>query len=178
MKEDFRQTQYILAFDQTLGNTGVALLAEDGGDPSILKTWLIKRPEDGLKGFAATYARAEALRTSLRHFFLREIGYKSITRVVHEMPAAYGYRTESSLIAGYVLQTVVADLGMKPPALIANQHAKKVLTGGPKATKAEVKAAVSAFLPEDGLKPWNEHTADAAMLGYTYIIDERGVTDV
>jgi Holliday junction resolvasome RuvABC endonuclease subunit len=172
----------ILAFDQTLGNTG-AVLIHDAGPEHLLhvfRAWTFGRPTDSLKSFEATYSRAETLRDRLTRFMQTEINTPEIEAIVHEMPAVYGYRTESSLIAGYVIRTVVRDLGIKAPVVVvSNQHAKKVLTGTSKANKAEVKAAVRdrMFVAPD-VKPWNEHTADAAMLGYTHIMDTRGAVNV
>lgn len=178
MKSAGVDIMWTLAFDQTLGNTGVALLADVGrGKPTVMSTWIVKRPDDDLKSFEATYARADSLKERLRALFAEDIYVTTLTAIVCEMPAAHGYRTESSLMAGYVLRQVVAELDVDlSVTIVANQHAKKVLTGNARATKAQVKAAVEreCQMPTAPIKPWNEHTADAAMLGYTHIMDQRG----
>ena len=163
----------VLAFDQTLGNTGISLIEVLEGKPAVCDTWHIKRPADGLTGFQATFSRAEYLRHRLGEILTWSIDLESLDFVVYEMPAVMGYRTESSLLAAYVLQTLATDLMIETPmVMVSNQHAKKVVLGNARIGKKEVRPLIENLIEIPKLNhPWNEHVADATMLGLAHLHD-------
>jgi hypothetical protein len=164
----------IISFDQTLGNTGLAVI--DNRDTfKILYTTVFQR-EDPLLGFDATIRRGIALGKELKTWFLSSDYSSRAQAVVHEMPAVRGYRTDSSLIAALLINQVVDELGLDSPVYsVSNTHAKKVFGLKAKATKAEVRNSVEEVLgftsKEDKPSVWNQHVIDATMIGITHLYD-------
>ena len=167
-----------MSFDQTLGNTGVVVVKNDGETIEILHSDIFKRT-DPLSGFAMTIQRGIDFKKELQHWMVNCSYLSKLTAIVHEMPAVRGYRTESSLMAAFIIRQVIDEIGLSIPVhSISNQHSKKVLGLKKNATKAEVKFAVENILGYDSEnknrpKIWNQHVSDAAMLGLTYLSDSK-----
>ncbi len=171
----------VVAFDQTLNNTGWALLRHDFNGLRLMNCGMLRPPEDHLQSFEATYTRTRRLRDKVELLLghLREtVGYdidRVPMRVVHERPAISGHRIESALMAGYAIYEVTSGTAR----MVSNQHAKKTLLGraGTKqnpVTKAHVKDAVERYIPSPAISRrlmWNEHIRDACMLGLTHFHD-------
>lgn len=163
----------LIAFDQTLANTGWALFCK--GD--LRATGMIITPvsDDGWRGNIrrGTYIEAEVDQL----FFLWQP-----TFVVCEMPTTVGryQRPESSALAAQAISIAASrrEVGFD---LVSNNHMKKVLLNVvTKVTKAQVRAAVEERLPDaKTFKPYNEHVVDAIALGLTAIhdgLDLQGAT--
>ena len=170
----------VLAFDQTLGNTGVSVVKNSADGLEVVYTGIFKRT-DPLKGFDRTIKRGLEFKKELYDWMLNFSYLPKLTAVVHEMPAVRGYRIESSLIASFIVHQVVDDLGLSIPLCsISNQHGKKVVGLKNTASKADVKFAVEKILNYDEgdiAKPviWNQHVSDSVMLGLTYLYDQNEV---
>ncbi|MFF7198225.1 hypothetical protein ACFZAM_31515 [Streptomyces sp. NPDC008079] len=169
----------VLAFDQTLANTGWALLQHLGEDGiRLLDAGMIRPPVNGLTSHEDSYARAKfigdcALRVIDAYFL--PAGPRE---VVYERPSMEGRRTESALLAGLEIYRA----SNATATAVSNRHAKAVIVGraGTNAdpvTKAHVKAAVEHYVSPSrfmgpGDFPWNEHVRDAVMLGLTRMYDQ------
>lgn len=157
----------VLCFDQSLGSTGWAWLdcGRDGG-LTAYATGLITSKRPPAKGFAWSME----LSPNLFHEAAQVVRRVPPTvPVVIEMPAVFGQRTESSLIAANVLCCVLAELGRDAPVVISRQHACTQLVGYPDADKKITNAAVDRLIGINHTKPWNEHVRDAVVLGLSYL---------
>lgn len=165
----------LIAFDQTLGNTGIAII-ENKDQPKLIYTEVFKRIEP-LKGFDSTIARAIELGNELHKWFMEPDHVHNVDAIIYEMPAVRGYRTESSLLAAFLINQAIDNIGLKIPIVsVSNTHAKKVIGLKTRSSKSEVKKAVEEILGLDKNnlpKIWNQHTSDAVMLGLTYLHDLR-----
>jgi hypothetical protein len=168
----------VQAFDQSLTNTGVALIKVNELGIHLLATAMIKPPEDVLavKSTEGSYARAESIHAGiLRH----RAGFAAAAdAIIYERKPVIGMRTDSIFLAGREVHRATEGRAV----MMDNRHAKAVLVGraGNKAnpvTKADVKAAVEAYIPSPKnsgkLMPWNEHTRDACMLALAWLLDEK-----
>lgn len=162
----FRAREWALGFDQSLASTGWALICTDeDGIPIVMQTGMIKTDPSHLKGFADTFFRLEYIEDEME----RVINTFTPPVVVHEMPALWGKRTDSSLVTCVTLRSVARRLKV-PTVMIHNNSMKRVVVGKPDASKAEVKAAVKKFAPTVvNCKPNNEHTNDAIALALTHL---------
>lgn len=156
----------ILAFDQSLRNTGWALLV----GVEVVQTGMLKTTEVS-KGHLDSLLRAERMYEDVGD--LMASLYPRPQVIVHEMPpvALPGrmMRPESSLLAALAIRIAVASIPQVPVVMIGAQQAKRRWTGKGNAKKAEVKVAVLALDPHDTvrtMKPMNEHTIDAIALGW------------
>lgn len=158
----------ILAFDQTLANTGWALLID--GVPQ--RTGMIITPanDEGWRGNIKRGTRIEAEVDTLLFEMLPAF-------VVAEMPVTKGKfaRPESSALAAQAV-SIAASRRDIPFDLMSNQHMKKVIVGRTASvSKADVRTAVERLLPGVNLfKPYNEHVVDAIAIGLTAHYDEQG----
>ena len=166
----------LLCFDQTLSNTGVAILRYDPDNGLSVDYTALLSADTGEKSHEGTYAKARVMERQIDREIARFRLYgANPRRIVFERPPVSGFRSESSLMAGYA----VSRYGGDQASMVANNHMKAVLLG-PKAkgapawTKADVKRAVETYVlpPEPGM-PWNEHVRDAVALGLTYLYDEK-----
>lgn len=157
----------VLAFDQTVNHTGWVMF---GVQDDSLTEWdhgtLAPADSDLYKGHADTLHRMLDMGRQIEAT-IHQWAYMGPT-VILEMPAAHGYRIESSLLAAYEIQRVCREVGLDY-VMVANQHMKKVITGGATATKAEVKAHAMEIAHVSGR--WNQHNADALGLGLTFLWD-------
>lgn len=164
------QTGEVVAFDQSIANTGWIHLRSDAQGLQVLACGSLAVPPEGYpKGHAGTLLRADHL-AWLADGILRRL---PVTNVVHETPPiATGRmsRPESSLVSAAVIRQVAQRHG-HPVTMVSNQHSKKVLVGNGNATKHqwhEVLQRVTLL----GSKPTNEGQRDAACLALTYLIEK------
>lgn len=116
-----------------------------------------------------TYARAETLLYELMPLYL-EHGVRA-NDVVCERPAMAGYRTESALLAAFAVHIASGGRMM----LVSRTHVLSLLIGPGKRTTSQIKTAARAaarrWIPDRGGVPFNEHIADAELLGITHLFD-------
>lgn len=173
------ESAFVLAFDQTLGHTGWALLHA----VQIDKCWVrahevgdIKQdPDPALQGFAADDDQVRRLARRIDEVLdhaQQAAGLQGCSLyVVREMPAVRGPRSTSSVRAAAVVDAVCA-LRNVPTRAVNSQHVKTVLTGKRDTSKAEVKVAVQGRLPETtNMRPMNANVSDALAIGLTWLLD-------
>ena len=166
-----------LGVDQSLASTGWALLDYEDGKGVIEEIGMILTdPDIDIKGFEGTFQRATELFRQLRRVQARTL--PSVT--VHEMPVVPSARMpsknrEAGPSACMAVRIASEVMGI-PVEMLNAQKVKKELTGGAKAQKKEVRAALeaeSALTWEKSVGPMNEHTTDAVALAWVYAM-ERG----
>lgn len=167
VEEDFSYGS-VLAFDQTLSNTGVAwVVNDDKGLRALDCTNLVQI--DPHKGHEGTIRKAQMLYSSFSYDMGNSMAGRNADVIVYEQPAVVGHRIESSLLAAFTVRLVW------PSAVgIYNQHAKAVLLGPGAKEKKDVRFAVEALIPNwQRTGAWNQHVHDAVMLGLTYLHDVK-----
>lgn len=172
----------VQAFDQSLNNTGMALLRSWGGGITLLATGMIRPSAEATdqQSWEGNFARAEDIYKGVAY---HRKGYASmVTDVVYERPPVHGKRTESIILAGREIHRATGGGAV----MVDNRHAKKLIVGRAGSsqnpvTKAHVKEAVEAYItpPEASGKtmPWNEHIRDACMLALAYLLDLKAAQD-
>lgn len=158
--EDFEWGR-VLAWDPSLANTAWVVL--DVGPERIQVTahGVIKATVPAV-GFAGTFAIVPGLWQGIRKVLYRYPEGRSVI----EMPVVRGERTDSSLVAGVLIQAARAEMCIPAAKMVARDHAASVLAGDRHASKAASGAVVDALLaPQRPATPWNEHTRDAALVG-------------
>jgi Holliday junction resolvasome RuvABC endonuclease subunit len=152
----------ILAFDQSLANTGWVYITRG----RVVDQGLIKTEErDDLRGIEADLVRSYDLGQPIGNLFARWSGEYTVLQPVLELPAVKGKgRITSSLLAAAAVVQMAHRQGVKRPHFVNAQRAKKLVTGNVNATKAEVKEAMAAMLPDLSLpgRTFNQHISDAA----------------
>jgi Holliday junction resolvasome RuvABC endonuclease subunit len=151
----------LLAFDQSLTNTGLAYIQHDPAGISVLTEMYQQVVDDA--GHLGSLAKFRMLYDGLS----RTHWAKEHHQVVYEQPVVQGHRTESILMGAGAVTLI-----WRSAQPISNQHAKSVIVANHMATKAQVGAAVNALVPHH-LGPWNEHTRDAVLLGLAYLYDAK-----
>lgn len=150
----------ILAFDQSLANTGFALVF----GKKVILTGNLKSKES-LSGHEASLDRAVILYDEVHSLLERH----KPDLVVYETPPVGGgrmIRPESSLMAATVLRVASAKLSL-PTKMVGAQTAKKRLVGNGNAKKPEVREAIKKLDPNVMLiKPMNEGIFDAIALAW------------
>lgn len=168
IKEWSTQCQ-VLAFDQTLSHCGMALVSAQGGVPLVRFAGELRPQVDpALTSFERTYAKALALRGLLREPEpVTAMACADI--IVYEMPAVGGYRTESSLLAGYVVRQFAHESGL-PVAMVSNTSMRALIAPVSEG-KAPIARAIDALVPEGRryARSWNEHVRDAVGLALTHL---------
>jgi hypothetical protein len=168
----------VQAFDQSLSNTGMALVKSNESGLHVLATAMIRPPADvqELKGYTGNLAKADSQYAGMLRARTGFAANADVT--IGEHPPVKGQRMDSITLAGRELHRATAGRVV----FMDNRHAKAVIVGraGTKerpVTKAHVKEAVEAYVtkPEDkGLhSPWNEHTRDAVLLALAWLYDEK-----
>lgn len=159
----------VLAFDQTLTKTGMALVRCNTDQTlTVLQTRMIK-PDvpKTLKGNEGTTQKALILHDLL----VREKDEWLNEDVALEMPPAGGglHRSESSLIAQIMVRLVWPEA-----TLIHAKTARSKLLGDPKADKAAVKAWVLETFPtlDKSVGPLNYDTYDAIFIACAHLLEE------
>jgi Holliday junction resolvasome RuvABC endonuclease subunit len=151
----------ILAYDQTLTNTGCAYIEHSEQGLWVQTEMLIQHTDDA--GHMGSIDKFKMLHRSLSG----SPRASTFIPVIFETPPVQGYRIESSLMAAAAICLVYPNT-----IPVSNQHAKSVIVANHMATKAQVGAAVNNLVT-DHLGPWNEHTRDAVMLGLAYLYDVK-----
>jgi len=156
----------VLCFDQTLTNTGVALVINDEQCLRALNcTNLVQKPT--AKGHEGSIQKGMMLRQAFED--VRGTIFFQSDEIVYEQPPVMGYRIESSLMAAFALRLVWPQAEG-----IYNQHAKAIFLGPGSKEKSDVKAAMNSLIPNfNRTGAWNEHVRDAVMLGLTYLHDVK-----
>lgn len=165
----------VLAFDQTLRNTGYVLLVDELEGPVIKLSGMIQPEGDSRGSFIDTYARGLHLFESVRELLGSIVDL--VDEVVIEMPpVGRAFRSESSLIAGQMIFAAVKKSWSVEPILVSNLSMKSKLLSpkerSTKPTKSDVKRAVESYVERPSGR-WNEHVVDATALGLTRLIKER-----
>lgn len=151
-------TDTILAFDQSLANTGWALIS--GG--KVTETGNIKTVKED-KGHEDNLKRALIVFNRVNSLIFKTVP----DRIVHETPPVGSrmVRPESSLITALSIR-VAAQLEDVPVTMVGAQKAKKRWTGSARAEKSEVKEALLSLHPYLAtLKPMNQGVSDAIAIG-------------
>lgn len=164
----------VLAFDQTLRNTGYVLLVDEVKGPVIKFSGMIQPEGDSRGSFLDTYARGLHLFESVKELLGSIVDL--VDEVVIEMPpVGRAFRSESSLIAGQMIFTAVKKSWSMEPILVSNLSMKSKLLSpekrAAKPTKSDVKRAVESYVERPSGR-WNEHIVDATALGLTRLIKE------
>jgi hypothetical protein len=160
----------VLCFDQTLSNTGWALLQVRPDGIHVPVCGLISpRVPTGTKGFQWSFTLAPELFHHAAQVVRR---VDPVVPVVIEMPAVQGQRTESSLIAANVLCCVLAQMGRDVPNVVSRQRAGTHLVGYQNPDKKTSNAVIDTLVSTH-VKPWNEHVRDAVLLGLEYLHREN-----
>lgn len=162
----------VLAFDQSIANTGWVLLESDKEGIWVRDCGSLAVPPEGYpKGHAGTLLRADHLAV-LAGPVLRI----PVTTVVHETPpVATGKmsRPESSLVSAAVIRQAALREG-HTVVMVSNQHSKKVIAGNGNADKKAWHAAMEQMpWHHFGTKPTNEGQRDAMCLGLTWLIEKE-----
>lgn len=173
-------TFHVLGIDQSLKHSGFGLVQviqgdvrEDGSipvvDSKVLWTGDFKQELSGNEGFDGNWGMGLELESRLRQI----VGERLPNQIVHEYPAVMGHNVASSLMASMVVRSVANDLGI-PIVAVGSQHAKKLITGNSKASKAEVKTAVLELHAEARtLRPMNTNVSDAIAVALTWLLDPK-----
>ena len=162
-------TGTVLAFDGALAKTGWAVVTRRRGHmPVLMDCGLVVTAVDpGLSSFEATFAKADQLGVRLRPIVERWL--PQADEAVCERPAISGMRTESSLLAAYVVGQLTGS-----HLLVHRVHAVSVFCGpGVKpSNKVATKAVTTSWLPErpPGSR-WNQDVADAALAALIRLYD-------
>jgi Holliday junction resolvasome RuvABC endonuclease subunit len=178
---DIRYRGRVLAFDQSLSNTGYVVLDTRGknlelGPPLFLATGMLKAKDD-LKGHEKTLDRALDLFWEIQDV-CREWRPDA---VVFETPPAGGRmsRPESSLLAAHTLRlAAVIENPFVKVVMMSRQKAAKRWTGNGNADKRVVRAALEEVLKVHSIRhvdgPRNEHVYDALSIGLLYMEGKDG----
>ncbi len=166
----------VLSFDQSLANTGYVVLdyclavGVSILEMDVVHTYTVNNNTS----WTDTFQRATQLAPHVSSLII-----KYHPRIIlHEMPpigkGPFVHRSDSSIVTAVAIW-LVADMGEIPVAMVAANKMKKHLTGNPKASKAEVRAALEARYDEKLRMPGfrrNEHTFDALGIAVTYLEGE------
>lgn len=165
---EFAHGKTILSFDQSLSNTGWVRIGVTDSGVTVFDQGTI-RTVSQLKGAAQSFHRMRQLRVALMRQFPTDL-YDGI---VVEMPALFGHRVDSSLMAASVLDNHWFSLG-SPIELISIQHSRTVLCGTAAKNRKDLghKGLIN-FIPASADRPWNEHQRDAALNGLAHLWDLR-----
>lgn len=169
---DFVPDIQILCFDQSLSNSGWALLNTDGGEISVKDSGTIRPPvlETKSKGFELTLTKAVCLAREIQVVLSRLYG--QYEQVVIELPSIFGYRTESSLVAAATICIELDRGGEEQPLMVSRNSAGAVLCGDRHAPK-NVSSSTVVDLVEDrrptGRGQWTEHVRDAVFVGLRHL---------
>ena len=160
-----------LTFDQSLTHTGWALV--DPCTRTVIACDVIDYQDRGrgwLKSFDLTFDKAAYLEGELDKVIKEHA--KSVDLIILEMPAVFGRRLESSLIAAEKIFTVCRHNGLPEPTMVSRQHAAAVVTGDGKASKKVTGEAVDNLIKNRPEKSrWNEHIRDAVLLAVSHSLE-------
>jgi Holliday junction resolvasome RuvABC endonuclease subunit len=178
---DIRHQGKIIAFDQSLSNTGYVVLDTSSptfhiGPLKLMTTGMLKAKND-LKGHENTLFRGMDLFWEIQDV-CRQWRPDS---VIFETPPVGGRmaRPESSLLAALSLRlAAIIENPFVKLVMISRQQAAKRWTGNGNADKRVVRAALDQVLTTHEIArcdgPWNEHVYDALSLGLLYMEGKDG----
>lgn len=158
----------VLAFDQTLTNCGMAHVGHDSRGLLVTVVDLLA-PASRETGFKGTYSKSIELAHLVEQAIESTSRMRRIDEVVHEMPSTGGFRTESALLAGYVVQQAAVDHGL-PCVMVANASMRSLLVPPERRkdkSKTPIREAIDTLFPARPDGPWNEHVRDAVGLALT-----------
>lgn len=172
---DFYWYRSVLCFDQSLNNSGWAIIRVTEKGVEVPYSGTIRPigiPPDA-KGFEGTFAKAVSI--------AREVSgelrgrYHQFNGVVLELPSVFGYRIESSLVAAVVVCVELDHMGLPMPDFVSRQAAGAVLCGDRHAPKAVSSALVNDLVSEHptGTGQWTEHVRDAVFVGLKHLYLEE-----
>lgn len=168
----------VLGFDQTVRNTGVALVESTPAGCVVLHAETARTSAAVQAGWDSTLRSAADQADQLAELVSRLVGRWPDLVVVHELPAVgAAFRPESSILAALGVHLAARPHG-RPVHLVQNQQMKRLVTGDAKATKDGVKRALLAMPWLDGREHLtNADIRDAAALALTWLAKRapRGV---
>lgn len=172
---DFTPDTQILCFDQSLSNSGWALLNTDEGKISVVDSGTIRPPvlETKSKGFELTLTKSVYLAREIQLLLARLYG--KYEQVAIELPSIFGYRTESSLVAAVTISVELDRAGEAQPVLVSRNSAGAVLCGDRHAPKNTSSSLVATLVEErrpSGRGQWTEHVRDAVFVGLRHLYVE------
>lgn len=160
----------VLAFDQSISNTGWALMVAEY--PFVLARGNLRTSPGEVVGYEGTLQRAVELEEEIDHLVWTQKVPGLL--IAHEAPAVAGFRTDSSLLMSLAIR-IVARRAKLPVHMVYAQHAKRRMTGNANAEKPEVRSALEEMWPHlVGTRPWNNDVRDAVLVGLTAL--EEGAT--
>jgi hypothetical protein len=173
-RSDFALNRRILCFDQTLSNSGWAVLSTQQGGISVLDSGTL-RPigiPPNTKGFEVTFAKAVSIARGVGEVLRHHLPYGD---VVLELPSVVGYRTESSLVAAATICVELDRLGRPMPYFVSRQAAGTLLCGDRHASKSISSALVLDIVTDyqTGTGQWTEHVRDAVFVGLKHLYLEE-----
>lgn len=174
--DDFVWDLSVQAYDQTLVNTGYVKfeITTVDGVPLIRireRQTFRPKPEIGLGSFTEKFERKRLLSRMVSEVVDPD------SETAAETPAVAGWETESSLLAASAIYDVAMAAQGRRPVLVSRNHVCSVLCNDPRASKADVRKAISRYLPQVITRDWNEHTRDALAVGITYLYDLKKARD-
>lgn len=155
----------ILAFDQSLANTGAAWVTGDSQGFNVIDTFMVRTSPEGKGGYEDSFRRGiDVVYPEVQALMDRVQPHI----VVHEMPAVnprFSQNSEGTIIVCTVIR-IAARHRNAPVVMVNNQHMKKVLTGSAKVEKHDVRDAVKRHIPDCGaaMSYANDDTFDAVAL--------------
>jgi len=165
----------VLAFDQTLSKTGFSVVRHDQTGIHVLEGNLILAATDSV-GFEETYAKA----AYMEHAIDRVTMFLSpaIDSIVHEMPAVRGYRTESSLMAGYFVRRAAHHSARGVPVVMLSKTSAAALLIPPekdRTAKSNMSEAVNDLIPRENrqTKRWNQDVHDSVGLAVLRLYKQK-----
>jgi Holliday junction resolvasome RuvABC endonuclease subunit len=169
-------TERILCFDQSLLNTGWALMMFSPGKvPSVLIHGTIHTPPiPGLSGMVDSFLRGESLLQEISNVLtvVWEMGFDCI---VHETPSLMGFggqsKMEAAPIAAMALRSAIRQhqvfkIRQTMVDMLQAEVVQAWIGGRRGAKKEEIHAEMWRIIPEFRT---NEHVRDAIALGLTYV---------
>lgn len=157
----------VLAFDQSLANTGWAIV-QYTGTLSVVETGTISEQGIGnrfVDSLPHTVVLYQQFRTVLRN--TRDC------EVVHEAPGIGMRNSDSSVMAATALRIAVEEEGRQVSWMPNRVSYYKTVTGNGKATKGDMKNVLADLFGHIKPGPMNEHTRDAIGLGVAYLRSDR-----
>jgi Holliday junction resolvasome RuvABC endonuclease subunit len=159
--------QTVLAFDQSLGNIGWALI------DNWRQVTNVGRYSSSLD--LSGYENMISAVPIVMRYVQAIVDFAKPTFIAREMPAlpiGRMRRTESPLLAAAVIECVAREASI-PVVAVSMDQARKRILGRTKATKAELGAAVEELFPQaKTMKPMNEHVRDALAIGLIAVTKE------
>lgn len=132
---------HLLAFDQSLSDTGWVYLHHGTSHTQILDAGNLKAPGTKEKGVSGTLVQGESMHFMVRSLMESKVG---VSRVAYETPATGPkmMRTEASLVAALGIRIAARERGLQVSQHGA-QSGKKFVCGIPNAEKKVAHAALA-----------------------------------